>query len=351
MESINHVLDIIKPGAYMASVDLKDAFYTIPIQEDHIKYLKFYHGSFYEFLCMPNGYSEAMRVFTKILKPPFAHLRTQGHLSVVYVDDTYLQGDTYSQCLSNVEDTISMLRSLGFCIHMKKSVLVPTQTITFLGFIVNSINMTISLTTEKREKIKKLCEQVLYMQCTIRKLASLIGNIVASFPAVMYGPLYYRHLETDKAISLKKAKGDFDQHASLTEESKIELEWWIHNIPHTFKNIVIPNVDITIHTDASLTGWGITDDITPSGGQWLPQELEHINILELKAAYFGILAYCKNKSFRHVRVMMDSVTAIAYINNLGGFKSLRCNTMAKEIWTWCIEHDLHVSAAHIPGVE
>ena len=98
MESINHVIDIIKTGVYMASVDLKDAFYTIPIHRDHTKYLKFYHGSFYEFLCMPNGYSEAMRVFTKVLKPPFAYLRTQGHLSVVYVDDTYLQGDTYSQC-------------------------------------------------------------------------------------------------------------------------------------------------------------------------------------------------------------------------------------------------------------
>ena len=44
---------------------------------------------------MPNGYVDAMRVFNKIMKPPFAYLREQVMPSVVYVDDTLLGGDTF----------------------------------------------------------------------------------------------------------------------------------------------------------------------------------------------------------------------------------------------------------------
>ena len=132
MESIYNVFDLIQPGAYMASVDLKDAFYSIPIFYNHQKYLKFcFNGATYMFTCMPNGYGPAMRVFTKVLKAPFAYLREKNHISVAYVDDTWLQCTTYEECLDNISDTINLLRSLGFTIHIDKSI--PTQVITFLG--------------------------------------------------------------------------------------------------------------------------------------------------------------------------------------------------------------------------
>ena len=115
----------------------------------------------YALAAMPNGYSDAMRIFTKILKPPFAALRQSGHLSCVYVDDSYLQGGTYSECLQNVHDTIALLLSLGYPIHPNKSVLKPTQVIIFLGFVINFIEMTITLTTEKKEKLKS-CVNICY---------------------------------------------------------------------------------------------------------------------------------------------------------------------------------------------
>ena len=59
---------------------------------------------------MPNGYGPAMRIFIKITKVQFSVLRMQGHTSVVYVDNSYLQGDSYESCLKNVNDTIIMLQ-------------------------------------------------------------------------------------------------------------------------------------------------------------------------------------------------------------------------------------------------
>ena len=72
MEFLQDVLKIIQPSCWMASIDLKDAFFSVPIHKSHRKYLKFkWLGKIYKYLGMPNGYSEGMRIFTKILKPPF----------------------------------------------------------------------------------------------------------------------------------------------------------------------------------------------------------------------------------------------------------------------------------------
>ena len=91
MESLNDVFKIIKKGVWMASVDLKDAFFTVPAHNLHQNFFMFeWIQKFYKFAGMSNGYSNAMRIFTKILKPVFGHLRQEGHLSVIFVDDSYL---------------------------------------------------------------------------------------------------------------------------------------------------------------------------------------------------------------------------------------------------------------------
>ena len=98
MESIN-VINLIKPNVYMTSIDLKDAFSSVRIRNNCAKYLKFMFGNLFQFTSMSNGYEPAMRIFTKISNVPFGHLRSQGHISVVYVADSYLQGDiTYQSC-------------------------------------------------------------------------------------------------------------------------------------------------------------------------------------------------------------------------------------------------------------
>ena len=53
---------------------------------------------------MPNGHGPAMRIFTKISKIPFPIAREKNFLSVVYVDDSYLQGYDYEDCFSNCSE-------------------------------------------------------------------------------------------------------------------------------------------------------------------------------------------------------------------------------------------------------
>ena len=86
MESLKHAIHMIRPGAYLASIDIKDAFYSVPIHPSHKKYLKFmWKGQPYQFEAMPNGYLDAIRIFAKILKPVFSTLPKRGYISIIYV--------------------------------------------------------------------------------------------------------------------------------------------------------------------------------------------------------------------------------------------------------------------------
>jgi len=352
METIQQVIDMIKEGVWMASVDLKDAYYTVPIYKDHQKFLKFFKDTPYQFTSLPNGYGPAMRAFTKLLKPPFAILRNYGFLSVVYVDDSYLQGNTYEACLKNVIETVKVLDNLGFTIHIEKSVLTPTQSITFLGFVFDSVAMTMTLCTDKKIKILEICKNLsLDKSFTIRQIAVVLGNLTASMEAVPYGKLFYRHIEKEKIIALRKYKGNFEAKLKLSAKAKLQLKWWQNNIDKSFRSLRPLPVDKIIYTDASSKGWGAHLGDTETGGMWKPLESEnHINYLELLAILFGLKALIKNFEVLHIRIMSDNTTAVAYINNMGGIKSMGCNAIAFEIWSWARVRNIWLSAAHIPGV-
>ena len=96
MESLEGVFEIIKADAWMASVDIKDAFFTIPVHSLYQKYFKFeWFNQLYKFLGMRNGYSDAMRTFTKLLKPVFwgSSLLSQQ----MYMFCLYLQPDIWGR--------------------------------------------------------------------------------------------------------------------------------------------------------------------------------------------------------------------------------------------------------------
>ena len=87
---------------------------------------------------------------------------------------------------------------------------------------------------------------------------------------------------------------------------------------------------MTLTSDASGHGWGISDGKAEGGGRWNAAEMaivaDHgINYLELWAAFMGLWAFCSDKTSIHVKLLLDNTTAIAYINNMGGMKSSMCN--------------------------
>ncbi|XP_033758533.1 uncharacterized protein LOC117340863 [Pecten maximus] len=216
--------------------------------------------------------------------------------------------------------------------------------------------MTISLPLRKRVKVKDMSLLLLNTPCpTIETVAQCIGVLVSSFPGVQYGPRHYRSLEKDKIRALQKSRGNYSAQLQLSKESKTDLQWWINNVDSAMALISHLPPSVILTSDASKKGWGgIRYDkdgtiMQSAGGRWSELEAnQHINVLELKAAWFSCLALCRNEKNCHIRINIDNTTAIAYISHMGG-KTPTCNALAGQIWDWCVDNKLWLSAAHIAG--
>ena len=354
MEHLSSALGLMEKDCFMAPIDLTDAYYSVNVEKSSRKFLRFiWNDRLYQFTCLAQGLSCSPRIFTKLMKPLFAKLRSLGYLSVYYLDDSLLIGKDLDECTRNVSSTKDVLEKAGFIINKAKSQFSPSKEIIFLGFVLNSSNMTVSLPMEKKVRIYHSCD--VYLQDTvfiIRDIASFIGLLVSSLPAIQYGGIFYRYLEKCKINALKLSRGNFDGTMKLDKESKNEIQWWKSNIMTSFKEINISLPSIYICTDASLSGWGCCYCDMNTGGQWTPEESKsHINVLELKAILFGIKSFLNDRNYYHIRIRSDSTTAVSYINNLGGVKSLPCHKVAKDIWLWAFERNNHLSAEHLPGSE
>ena len=227
---------------------------------------------------------------------------------------------------------------------------IPARILTFLGFIINSEEMTVRLTPEKAQRLREECTELLNTpKPTIRAVAKVIGLMVSSAPAVELCMLFYRTIENEKVDALKLNFGDFDAQMVLSASAKLDLHWWIDNIQLSEKKISPPNPDIVLTTDASKQGWGAVRDHHTTGGRWSPVLAElHINELELKAVLFALRSLCNDVSNKHIRIMSDNTTTVCYINNMGGSKSRACNDIARRIWKLALERNNFLSSAHLP---
>ena len=159
------------------------------------QYQFLWKGRLYKFTCLAHGLSCAPRVFTKLVEPVYSHLRHKGHVSSGYLDDSFLEGDSCDACLSNVQDTLTLLRDLGFWPNLDKSVFQPTHVLEHLRFILNSLDMSVSITDCNFRKFLDTADKIL--QCTIipiRLVARLIGIMVSFLPGVEYARLFTDNL-------------------------------------------------------------------------------------------------------------------------------------------------------------
>ena len=228
---------------------------------------------------------------------------------------------------------MNLFGKLGFLPHPEKSVFEPTRKITFLGFVINSLIMRITLTPEKTLKVYMACIKLSAMaEHSILELSQVIGLLVASLPAVQYGQLHYRHLEIDKTIAFKLAKGNYLDTMCLAPAAKVDLALWLDNILQSKNPISHGSIDTEITCDASKKRRGAVCNRITTRGTWTTREhntfneSQHINELELPAIKFALKAFEQKLSGKNVKILCDNTTAVCYINSKGGTKSHHATT-------------------------
>lgn len=296
----------------------------------------------YEFTCLPFGLSTSPFVFTKILKPVVNYLRNRGFLSTIYLDDFLCIGKNALDCLNNVQVTRKLFNKLGLIINEEKSSHNPSTSCKYLGFIIDSKDMTLNLPIEKKTLLTNSVREFLHKEkCKIREFARLIGLLIAACPAVPYGWLYTKVLEREKFKALIINDYDFNKTMLIPSFLQGDLNWWLQNIPIAKNPIRQFRFEKEIFSDASLTGWGAHCNEENIGGFWSSFERNrHINHLEIIAAFLALKSFAQDCQNCEILLRIDNTTAIAYINKMGSVQYPELNKLARSIWLWCEERKL-----------
>ena len=183
------------------------------------------------------------------------------------------------------------------------------------------------------------------------QIASVLGTLESCRPAIWQAPLHFRHLQIRMIQALHSSNQNFDVLITLDHDSLEELHWWVSNI-HSVNGSPMrsPAPTLFLTTDASKKGWGAVCESQRTNGRWSDSErTQHINVLELKAAFLALKSFLKNQSHKVVCLRMGNTSAVAHVNNKGGTHSPCLLALTLELWQWCLERNIMISAQHVPG--
>lgn len=354
MENLAVLKGLIQRNDFLAKIDLKDAYLTVPIALEFRKFLRFtWKTKLYQFRCLCFGLASAPKVFTKILKPVLSIWRRQGIRCLVYLDDCLFLDSDAKQLQNTIKFCTRMLQNLGFLINWEKSEITPQCKLEFLGLEIDTVSLRFLVPNRKLLNLKSFTAQLIAVnQVQVRDLARFLGLVTSMTIGLAPGSAFARNVQLLLIDSLHKS-GSFDSYVVLTEAARDELKTWLLQVNEwNGRDIIRPQPDLIITTDSSLTGWGAVCNGKVVSGLWTRQEKAfHINVLELKAAFLAIKCFVGKQSNVHVLLQSDNVSTVVYLNKQGGTKSIHLCELAVEIWKYCLERSISLEAVHIAGVE
>ena len=349
------LLSMVRRQSWMCSLDLRDAYFHIPIYPPHRKFLRFgFQGRIYEYTVLPFGLSLSPRVFVKCTQAALAPLRQRGIRIACYLDDWAIFADSEIMARDQMNAVIHHITALGFTINYEKSVLVPTQSITYIGMNIDTVSFRARLSEERVASFLSCLARFRVGQRVQFKLCQRVLGLMASAIALIrLGRLRMRPFQRWVAsLGLPQARHGYTP-ITITMDCVTALRHW-GNPRFLSEGVTMGTVTSrkVISTDASLTGWGATHEGRAVGGTWdCSLRNAHINYLELMAVFLALKHFLPFLQHSHVLVRSDNTTTVSYINRQGGLRSQQLHMLAHRLILWSDAHLLSLRASHIRGVE
>ncbi|KAG8538770.1 hypothetical protein GDO81_022103 [Engystomops pustulosus] len=357
MESVRTATQLIHTDSYMCTLDLKDAYYHVPIHPSSQRFLRFSvlspEGSVlhFQFRALPFGISSAPRVFTKIMVEVVAFLRLQDISIIPYLDDLLIIGKDKQKLILARESSLRILTELGWLINLKKSSLVPSTRKTFLGIILDSTHQMSFLPQEKISNIKHQIRSFRRKDSVpVRQAMKILGLLTACLPAVAWSQSHTRILQNWILTFWNRKSSGLDKKIRIPSFVKRDLLWWME-LRNLEKGVCWHHLPtITIVTDASSSGWGAILPSHYEQGSWtLAQAKNSSNYRELRAVWEALRSNTAYLRDHHIHILSDNVSTVSYLRRQGGTRSPVLSSLARTIFQWAEENILSISATHLKG--
>ena len=337
----------LQQGEWVTSVDFKDAYFQIPIQEQSRKYLRFHiQNRSYKFKALPFGLSTAPLEFTVIAKEVKLMAIHKGIRIYQYLDDWLVRARSHWICLQHTQELVKLCQNLCWLVNLEK----PELVFDFVGYQFNLKSGWVRQTPDRWQTLKQKLQELLYwLACLVRQFMSLIELSTASKKQVQLGRLHMRpiqwHLKSNWRVqeSLEKV-------IPIPKSLHPHLKWWLEESNVLQGQPLHPIKHALQLTDTSKEGWDAhLNEHSARRTRFLPESKLHINYLELKAVLLALNEFQDLFSDKIVLIATNNTTVVSYINKEGG---MRLGPLCALLWIilrWCTTRQVTLKARHIPG--
>ena len=237
-----------------------------------------------------------------------------------------------------------LLLELGLTISSKKLV-APSTEVTCLGIVVNTLNFTVSIPSEKLLAIKELCQKWTSKDtCTKRELQSLLGSLLYVAKCIKYARYFLNRMLTLLRVNFDK------KNIYITKDFKQDLKWFntflaVYNGVSFFK--YIPSK--IVHLDACPYGLGAIFDSQVYALE-LPHQYQNVNIayLEMLNIIVALKVWHNQWTGSKVQIKCDNQAVVSVLNS-GRSRDVVLAEYARNIFLWTSSCNIDLQVVHVPG--
>ena len=273
-----------------------------------------------------------------------AWAHSHGIRLLCYLDDWLVLFSSEREAKQSVQSLLSLCRTLGVVIN-KKSDLVPSQTVKYLGMTINTEAGKVFPSLVRVKKFLTVVENICTMDAPLVQLWQVIlGHLASLERLVPHRCLRMRTLQWHLKEHWSPESDPPSLPVPLPREVRRDLSWWmVRDHLLTGVRFGAPALDLHLYSDASCSGWGAHLLDQHVSMMWSDQEkLLHINPLEMKALFLGLQAFREDVIGHHVTVMCDNSTVVAYVNKQGGTASRALCLLTSLLLRWTESFDIHL---------
>ena len=307
-------------------------------------------GTVCQFKALCFGLPTVPQVLTKVFAAVSVWAHSHGIHLLRYLDDWLVLASSEVEAKKNVQDLLSLCRSLGIVIN-EKSDLIPSQTANYLDMTIDTGAVRIFPSLARVEKFLSVAETFCTMTAAPVQLWQVVlGHLASLERLVPHSCLRMRSLQWHLKTHWSPESDSPSLPVPLSQEVREDLSWWMVR-DHLLKGVRFgtPAPNLHLYSDAFRLGWGVHLLDRVVSGVWWEQKLLHVNLLEMKALFLALQSFQELVARRRVTEMCDNSTVVAYINKQGGTVSSSLCSLASQLLRWTESLDVHLNARYLPG--
>ena len=228
METPETIRTSLQSGEWVTSIDFKDPYFHIPIQEQSRKYLRFHvQGQTYQFKALPFGLSTAPLEFTVVAKEVKLMATQRGIRIHQYLDDWLVRARSHQVCLQHTQELVQICQNLGWLVNLEKSELEPKQIFNFVGY---QFDLQAGRVRPTPDRWKSLQDKILHLlslpSCSVRDFMSLIVLLTATEKQVHLGRLHMRPIQCHLKSNWRVPES-LEKRIPVPRSLHPHLQWWL----------------------------------------------------------------------------------------------------------------------------